>query len=488
MNFANMTRSTYNTMPGTFTHADRAGPKSHLFQPPRTPSASSSVILSRSTASFLSDRSDRPTMTSRKRSRQDYSVESNATPVSVMADWSSGLDTSYSMARSESMDPGSPIPFVNTRYQLSGGLDTPTAAAAAAHDIEQSEYMDAGYRKRLSDGASTTFENGHSTCFPHTPAPQFTDSNGRGRTKGVETHSAGWGKLAIDVVGGVVGKVWEFCKAGAFRGFTAGGGKAYGIQGNDPHTPQESNFQPEEVEFTSFGGGADRESTPIPCQFIDDYYISEYIDRKALESTPPRASKRLHISNDDGELERNWIMVSNSTTTAPIASPQSKAKPVARYSLQTASSAGRRLTATTSTRPAASRANSRRPLLHRNGASAVSHAGSPGLHPARPASFASPRSPGGSRLPMPSNNHHYPKQNLSGLNGATIPASPASIEAQKYAARIKREEQEADESIRRFNAQLQAMIREGKEALGTRIEVDEVDELVMEDLLDDGFE
>jgi hypothetical protein len=406
----------------------------------------------------------------------------------MMADWSNGMDTSYSMARSESMDPGSPIPFVNTRYQLSGGLDTPTAAAAAAHDIEQSEYADAGYRKRLSDGASTNFENGHSNYFPHTPAPQFIDSNGRGRTNVSETQSAGWGKLAIEVVGDVVTKVWEFCKAGAFRGFTAGGGKAYGIQGNEPHTPQEPTFRPEEVEYTNFGRGAERESTPIPGQFIEDDYISEYIDRRALESTPPRASKRLHIGNDDGELERNWIMVSSSTTTQ-MASPQSKAKPLARYSMPTASSAGRRLTATTTTtRPAASRANSRRPLLHRNGASGVSHAGSPGLHAARPASFASPRSPGGSRLPMPSNNYNQAKQNLGGLNGASVTASPASIEAQKYAARVKREEQEADESIRRFNAQLQAMIREGKEALGTRIEVDEVDELVMEELLDDGFE
>jgi len=483
-----MTRSTYNTMPGTFTHADRAGPKSHLFQPPRTPSASSSVILSRSTASFLSDRSDRPTVTSRKRSRQDYSAESNATPVSMMADWSNGMDTSYSMARSESMDPGSPIPFVNTKYQLYGGLDTPTAAAAAAHDIEQSEYMGAGYRKRLSDGASTTFENGHSTYFPQTPAPQFTDSNGRGHTNRPETQSAGWGKLAIEVVGGVVGKVWEFCKAGAFRGFIAGGGEAYKIQGNEPQTPQETSFRPEEVQFTGFGGGAERESTPIPGQFIEDDYISEYIDRRAHESTPPRASKRLHISNDDGELERNWIMVS-SGTTSQMASPQSKAKPLARYSMPTASSAGRRLTATTtSTRPIASRANSRRPLLHRNGTSAVSHAGSPGLHATRPASFASPRSPGGSRLPIPPSNYNHPKQNLNGRNGVSITPSPASIDAQKYAARIKREEQEADESIRRFNAQLQAMIREGKEALGTRIEVDEVDELVMEDLLDDGFE
>jgi len=36
----------------------------------------------------------------------------------------------------------------------------------------------------------------------------------------------------------------------------------------------------------------------------------------------------------------------------------------------------------------------------------------------------------------------------------------------------RKEEREADESIRRLDAQLKAMIREGKEALGTKIEVE----------------
>lgn len=50
---------------------------------------------------------------------------------------------------------------------------------------------------------------------------------------------------------------------------------------------------------------------------------------------------------------------------------------------------------------------------------------------------------------------------------------------------MKRENQEADESIRRFNSQLQAMIREGKEALGTKIEVTGADGLEgeMDDML-----
>jgi hypothetical protein len=55
---------------------------------------------------------------------------------------------------------------------------------------------------------------------------------------------------------------------------------------------------------------------------------------------------------------------------------------------------------------------------------------------------------------------------------------------------MRKEEMEQDQSMRRLNAQLQAMIRQGKEALGTKIEIDEVDEqeLVIEELGDGGFE
>jgi hypothetical protein len=49
--------------------------------------------------------------------------------------------------------------------------------------------------------------------------------------------------------------------------------------------------------------------------------------------------------------------------------------------------------------------------------------------------------------------------------------SPAAKEAARWAALKKKEEREADQSIRRLDAQLKAMIREGKEALGTKIEV-----------------
>ena len=48
-----------------------------------------------------------------------------------------------------------------------------------------------------------------------------------------------------------------------------------------------------------------------------------------------------------------------------------------------------------------------------------------------------------------------------------------SPEAQKFVAKLRRKEAEEDREMTRLNAKLQAMIREGKEALGTKIEVED---------------
>lgn len=53
--------------------------------------------------------------------------------------------------------------------------------------------------------------------------------------------------------------------------------------------------------------------------------------------------------------------------------------------------------------------------------------------------------------------------------------SPASADMHKQTAKMRRKEREEDASIQRLNKQLQAMIREGKQALGTTVEVDDFD-------------
>ena len=53
--------------------------------------------------------------------------------------------------------------------------------------------------------------------------------------------------------------------------------------------------------------------------------------------------------------------------------------------------------------------------------------------------------------------------------------SPVSVETQRYVAQMRRMEREEDASLRRLNRQLQTMIKEGKQALGTQVEIDDLD-------------
>jgi hypothetical protein len=45
----------------------------------------------------------------------------------------------------------SPPPLVNTKYELVGGMDTPTAAIAARIEADENDYSDVGFRRGLGD-------------------------------------------------------------------------------------------------------------------------------------------------------------------------------------------------------------------------------------------------------------------------------------------------------------------------------------------------
>lgn len=456
------------------------GRRANVFQPPRTPSASSSVHLAQPANSIMMEK-HKPLTVNKKRGRHDSTASNKATPISQTTDWCNGYPTGDSIAMSGSLDPGSPLPFVNTRYQIAGGLDTPTAAAANYY--EESEFSDTGYRRNLPS-AKPHFEAEYHS-FARLPSSASMETNGQARVPSLQqSSSGGWSKAALNVVGGVVGRVWQFCKAGAFSGFTAGGGQQYQL---DPyHTIETELDNQNDSEFwesgisrkgTLFNDTSGRSSTPVPGQYPDESIcIVDPMDRGTPEGTPARATKRrqIDVGNTDAGLGKNWVVVPSTPSTATP-------KPAGRYSMATTSSASRRQTngsLSTASRPSA-RAGHRRPLLHTR-TSGVSHAGSPGLRSSGPASFASPRSPGGSKIPVP----------ISSSNSQlTSAASPAAIQAQKWAAKKRKEDLEADKSMSKLNAQLQAMIREGKEALGTTFEVKDVDEVGMGDTdMDEGFE
>ncbi|KAL8870033.1 MAG: hypothetical protein Q9174_003824 [Haloplaca sp. 1 TL-2023] len=189
----------------------------------------------------------------------------------------------------------------------------------------------------------------------------------------------------------------------------------------------------------------------IPGRFPEEDFIEDYMSYDHRnDNTPPRAAKKVQRSQGKGNMREDWVMVGQTAT--PGSSRDGSPVRLSGRKLPTASSASRR-------RPPTNSAKSTMLFAHRP--SLTSHAGSPGMRLDRPASTASPRSP----LTSPTRD------------------SPVSVEVQQHAARIRRREMEEDANLKRFNHQLKAMIRQGKEALRTTVEV--TNEI---DMVDEGYD
>ncbi|KAF5020521.1 hypothetical protein F66182_7453 [Fusarium sp. NRRL 66182] len=367
----------------------------------------------------------------------------------------------------------------NRRYQLAGQLDTPNAGPIDSGILGESMYSDSDYRRAL----------GSKRCHVD------VDDNGAGPTQLFNLppepmQSQSWGSFAVSALGGVVGRVWEFCKTGSFRGFQAGGGKAFAMHSGrveelfDQHQHLPGRFPPPQDDYFSHEPDAD-----------------QHMNSGASTPTAPSA-KRRHTDNRD-ELGRNWVMVTDekpaeleAKPTPPPRRPSYRPTPTPRSRNSGPSMAtGRRISAAPTSRcTSASTPTQRRSTTINRPSSRLSHAGSPSVPSLRPASsasfasFASPRSPSTSRIPQPTrrpdsiapspttkvSSHRRSHSNASVASGRTsAEASPRlNAEAKHLAARRKMEERDADVRINAFNKQLQDMIRQGREALGTTIEVE----------------
>ena len=237
---------------------------------------------------------------------------------------------------------------------------------------------------------------------------------------------------------GVAGKVWRDWST-TFRGFCAGGGQGYEMKTTNAPTSEQSRWQM--VDHIESWQTAER----IPGGFPQDDYIPDYMSQDHTQ-TPKRATKR---SRHDADTTEAWVMVSTPRESSPIRLSQRRVP----------ASAG-------STRRAERGAASRRRILP---ASRTSGTGSPRGSVDRASSvFARP---------------------LVAKSPSSLHGSPVSADVQRHAARLKRKEAEEEAHLKRFNQQLKAMIREGKEALGTRYEVegDENDEAIASgDIFDEG--
>ncbi|KAL8691842.1 MAG: hypothetical protein Q9218_003020 [Villophora microphyllina] len=404
------------------------GAKSHFFQPP-APSAVKTLLQQSTTSEdFTPD-------AHRKQSRHQYSLSDSATPCSDPTrgwDISSGFNTP---------NVASPAPFVNTQYRLAGGLDTPTAALTTSLELNDRDGILPGLALR---GGTRSRPRGISSgeYFPIVPYhADLREANGRPRLYTAHQSHDGWGRTIYNVIG-AAGKVWHFCKNGAFKGFYAGKGPGYALP-----TPMDP-ANDEALQWHDMDEKApldDRRDGPvsIPGRFPEEDFIEDYMSLDH-NGTPPRAAKKIQRSKGEGRMRESWVMVDRAQTSSREGSP-------VRLS-------GRKLPASSASGQRPVTSNGRKTVSSSQRPSLTSYAGSPGMRLDRPASFASPRSPLTS-----------PKRE-----------SPSNVEMQRHAARIRRREMEEDANLKRFNHQLKAMIRQGKEALRTTVEITDENDVVDE--------
>ena len=403
------------------------GSKSHFFQPPHTP-----------TAAYGSGASSRfgyasPTISSsRKRARPSSSHDDAklSAPYSAQNREWSHVSADSSVARS--VGACSP-PLINTRYTLAGGLDTPTLKAA---NLDERDPLAMGINYSRKWDIINDDQSDLRTDYFAPPPPLARESNGRPRIITSNDTQPGWGRFMLTVVGGVAGRMWNFCTTSAFRGFYAGGGKGYDVSSLSISTP--NTFQNGQVYPQEESRQLERESTPIPGQ----YPVEDAEDTPIVHDNDSRRPlKRQHTDTGSG-----WVMVPHRTQLED-ASPRPSRPSLSRSSPSIRS---------TASRPNVVRATSRKSLLPVSRRSSyISSGGSPAVQTPKRHSLGPAR---------PSSSHE----------------SPLSPEAQRYAERVAREDREADRSMRKLNAQLKAMIKQGKEALGTKFEV-EVEDEQMED-------
>ena len=413
---------------------------------------------------------------------------------------SPGFFSSASMA---SPSFASPAPLTHSRYQLAGGQATPSIAQSAASDFFAlsspslgNSVSDLGYRRGRPyhderSRSASGFSIGLAASSERLPTALSRESNGRPRAL-PSTDTLAQSTLTSSVlqtVSGVFGAVWNFCTAGSFTGFFAGGGKGYTMDGPGPGDAAD--------EFTD----AMQHIEPLPTasiwQDVDvdrDMSISSHLPGGFPDIPPSPSSARVakkakhaHFHDDAARsgggascssLTQSWIVVRDGSpavrrkTGASTASPASMRQASASASSSAATrptfrrGSGAALLAKPSPHRTASaaglRSPTRSPTHSRHSSNVVERLGGSGTGagagtgPVAAAAAAAADRP----IAEPEEQHEEKSE------------SPIVAETARFVKDMRRRERREDRDIKRMNRALEDMIREAREALGTTVEVD----------------
>ncbi|KAK3641789.1 hypothetical protein LTR56_011116 [Elasticomyces elasticus] len=462
-----------------------SGLNAHIFLPPLTPSTATST-------DYFSSRK-------RPRPRQPTWTRTETTDVRSTLHQTPGWQlTSQSQYPTPSYNYS-----INERYTLAGGLDTPGLLAQTEPESLES-YND---RRSRRDDDAAAFNSGRDIVtgplarerngvarLPHLPA---SPNGGEGKSS--------WTGLAFSLVG----KVFTFGTS-VVKGFYAGGGTGYSL------TPS-LNLGLKDSPLRGLLLSREVVGTPVPGSWHDDGEFLGDFEQDNTDTTAGGSGQRPGLGNKRRQTgENSWVMVGTPDLDLQETS-------------EIESSPRRKAATSRIARPSASRASSRRslaPLPRRQssytnaGAGAGYSTGSPlptaqGVTSAhdrrasvapvrthsrhgslsnnnhtsnsRPSSAAGTHNPSYStstlhtRPPTSSalNSHHSPRTSVhlaNGSNRLSGVVSPGMIyvspEAEKILRRREKHERKADAAMSDLGRKLGDLIREGREALGTRIDVD----------------
>lgn len=393
--------------------------RSGHFRPPQSPATPAHRAPERRVSSRTPNyASATATSTSRKRARPAQSATTDsrtcaATPQSDLGStWAiPSLDSSAVLS-----DFASPEPFVITKYNLAGGLDTP----GLAHEtyFERQSQEDYGRRRRWTYSDLSPEE----TIRNH-PKQRLSSKNGS------PEQQQSWAQFMFSVAG----KAWSFGSS-AFKGFYAGGGRGYGMDTHASEVQLSSEGSMWESMRTSSHSRFGRDSTPVPGS-----YPAEEDDEAEYEQRP---AKKVHLESG----ESPWVMVQNPMDEEPQ----------------------RKKTLHQPPPPSRSSVSNRRSLI-----------------PISRRTSGYPNSAGSPAVQQPHHSASYAQQRSSSDITPIAKPSPLSPEAHKYLVDRKREERQQDASIKRMNDQLKALLKEGRQALGTKVEVIMDDDSM--DVEDEGY-
>ncbi|KAJ4360041.1 uncharacterized protein N0V89_000600 [Didymosphaeria variabile] len=412
-------------MPGFFTSPSlqRCDSRPHLYEPvTRFPPVSSET-----SGLQVTEGDDHAT---RKRSRyENPDLQNNAftfrAPSPNTNPWSHPLSNSRSSVRS-------PPPLANDRYELAGGMEVTDKFA------RQNGNLDDYFHLEKQRGMWSTPISPNSGIPPHLQPTELQVTPASAKPWMLNQ--------LMNIVGGVAGKLYQFCSV-PFRGFQAGGGQAYAFENQE--VAAKLGLQ----DDYSLPKGPTPQTRPI--DYRDNDFGVESIE--SLKAERPGAKRQ--------RTAESWVVVDNQGDI--VSRPSTPRMAARRVPSQTRSPSHipRPVSRASMTTPVHKRP-SLIPVSRRSTLDKTTFYGSVKTNSQSPGHVRSySRQSYGS--PLLFNDKPSKKK------------SPLPPESQRLISKMRREEDEDDARMRRMSSQMSAMLREAREALGSKFETE--DEYMEED-------